>query len=170
MVKKWLVGIMLFTLLSAQATAPSVFNGFAGTWAGKFEYEDYKGSGRVKIPVKLEVKPQGVNSAIWDFSYDDFGQSVLSLETHVWQKGKYTVRTQGKPEVQRYQSFDFDHLVKSGTGTAILFGLELENSKTVEVRRTITLGKKTLMTLKETRETGTEFKFRNQSIYTRQTK
>ena len=170
MLQKLFIGMVFTALLSAQAAAPSVFNPFAGKWTGNLEYQDYAGSGRVKIPVKLEVKPSNANSAIWDFVYDDFGRAVPSLETHVWQKGNYTVRTQGKSEVERYTSFDFDYLVKSGVGTAILFGSELDSGKTVEVRRTITLGKTMLTTLKETREVGKEFTFRNQSTYSRKSK
>lgn len=119
------------------------------------------------LHAKLEVKPTDTKTAVWDFVYDDFGRAVPSLETHVWQKGQYTVRTQGKLDLQKYTSFDFERLTKAGAGTAILFGSELENDKTVEVRRTITLTKTSLITLKETRQAGQVFTFRNQSTYSR---
>jgi uncharacterized membrane protein YvbJ len=148
----------LFTL-SAQAVAPQAFNVFAGT-------------ARVKVPVKLEVKASDASTANWYFNYDDFGKTVISDETHSWKSGKslgkYTIKTKGKLEVQEYTSKDFDALVKSGIGKAILTGSELENGKKVEVRRTITLEKSALTTLKETRAPGGTFEFRNQSTYSRQ--
>ena len=78
------------------------------------------------------------------------------------------MKTKGKLEVQEYVSKDFDALIKSGIGKAVLIGSELEDGKKVEVRRTITLEKTTLMTLKETRPPNGAFAFRNQSTYSRQ--
>jgi hypothetical protein len=155
--------------LSAQAVAPSAFDPFSGKWSGALEYKDYSGgTGRVKVPVKLEVKASDASTANWYFNYDDFGKTVISDETHSWKSGKYVVKTKGKLEVQEYVSKDFDALVKSGIGKAILTGGELENGKKVEVRRTITLEKTKLTTLKETRAPGGTFEFRNQSTYSRQ--
>jgi hypothetical protein len=71
-------------------------------------------------------------------------------------------------QVQEHISKDFDVLINSGIGKAILTGSELENGKKVEVRRTITLEKTTLTALKETRAPGGTFEFRNQSTYSRQ--
>ena len=89
---------------SAQAAAPKAFDPFAGKWIGKLEYQDYQGTGRVSIPVKLEVKPSNETTAVWDFVYDDFGKPVPSFETHVWNGIKYTVTTKGKPDVLTYTS------------------------------------------------------------------
>jgi hypothetical protein len=162
-----------FLTLSAQAVAPSAFDPFAGKWSGALEYKDYSGgTGRVKVPVKLEVKASDASTANWYFNYDDFGKTVISDETHSWQSGKtigkYVVKTKGKLEVQEYSSKDFDALVKAGIGKAILTGSELEDGKKVEVRRTIMLEKSALTTLKETRTPGGTFEFRNQSMYSRQ--
>jgi hypothetical protein len=155
--------------ITAQAVAPSAFDPFAGKWSGALEYKDYSGgTGRVKVPVKLEVKTSDASTANWYFNYDDFGKTVISDETHSWKSGKYTVKTKGKLEFQEYTSKDFDVLIKSGIGKAVLFGTELEVGRRVEVRRTITLEKTTLTTLKETRTQGGEFAFRNQSTYSRQ--
>jgi hypothetical protein len=161
-----------FLALSAQAVAPNAFDPFAGKWSGALEYKDYSGgTGRVKVPVKLEVRPSDSSTASWYFNYDDFGKVVISDETHSWQSGKnigkYTVKTKGKLEVQEYGSKDFDVLLKAGIGKAILTGSELEDGKKVEVRRTITLEKMALTTLKETRPPNGVFAFRNQSTYTR---
>jgi hypothetical protein len=162
----------LFLALSAQAIAPNAFDPFVGKWSGALEYKDYSGgTGRVKVPVKLEVKSTDESTANWYFNYDDFGKTVISDETHSWQLGKnvgkYVVKTKGKLEVQEYGSKDFDALVKAGIGKAILTGSELEDGKKVEVRRTITLEKTALTTLKETRPPNGAFAFRNQSTYTR---
>jgi hypothetical protein len=154
--------------LSAQAASPQAFDPFAGQWTGTLEYQDYGGNGRVKIPVKLTVKPTDPTTATWDFAYDDFGKVVNSFETHTWNAGQYKITTKGKTDVQAYTSADFAALIKSGTGKAVLMGSEIEIGAKVEVRRTITLEKITLTTLKETRLKGETFKFRNQSIYTRQ--
>ncbi len=153
---------------SVQAASPQAFDPFAGNWTGTLEYQDYGGNGRVKIPVKLTVKPTDATSATWDFAYDDFGKAVNSFETHTWNAGQYKVTTKGKTDVQAYVSADFETLIKSGIGKAVLMGSEIEIGAKVEVRRTITLEKKTLKTLKETRLKGEAFKFRNLSTYTRQ--
>jgi hypothetical protein len=155
-------------VLSAQAVAPNAFDAFAGKWSGALEYQDYKGSGRVKVPVKLEVKASDVGTANWYFNYDDFGKTVISDEMHSWKSSKYTVKTKGKLEVQEYTSQDFEALIKSGIGKAVLIGTELEVGRKVDVRRTIRLERAMLTTLKETRAPGGEFAFRNQSTYSRQ--
>ncbi len=156
-----------FLLLSAQAASPNAFDGFVGEWVGTLEYQDYGGNGRVKIPVKLEVKAAQPNQATWDFVYDDFGRNVNSFETHTWNRGTYRVSTRGQKDVQTYTSADFAQLIESGSGKAVLIGRELEVGRTVEVRRTITLEASKLTTLKETRPKGGAFAFRNQSTYTR---
>lgn len=160
--------IGLVTLLNAQAASPNAFDPFAGRWSGSLEYRDYGGGGRVKIPVKLEVKATQPTQATWDFVYDDFGRKVTSFETHTWDKGTYSVTTRGQTEVQTYTSADFARLIESGSGKAVLIGQELEVGRKVEVRRTITLEASKLTTLKETRPKGGTFAFRNQSTYTRQ--
>jgi hypothetical protein len=157
----------LFTL-TAQAVSPSTFDPFVGTWSGALEYKDYQGgTNRVKVPVTLEVKASDASTASWYFNYDDFGKTVISDETHSWKSGKYVVKTKGKLEVQEYSSKDFDVLIKSGVGKAILIGSETETGRKVDVRRTITLEKTKLTTLKETRAPGGTFEFRNQSTYSR---
>ena len=158
----------LALLLTAQATSPNAFDPFAGKWAGTLEYKDYGGNGRVKIPVKLEVKTAQPTQATWDFAYDDFGRKVTSFETHTWQNGTYRISTEGQTDVQTYTSTDFAHLLESGTGKAVLIGQELETGRKLEVRRTITLEASKLTTLKETRPKGGVFAFSNQSTYTRQ--
>ena len=166
------VGILFFLTAQApvvQASAPSVFDPFVGQWSGALEYKDYQGgTNRIKVPVKLEVKASDASTASWYFNYDDFGKTVISDETHSWKSGKYVVKTKGKLEVQEYISKDFAALVKSGIGKAILIGSETEIGRKVEVRRTITLEKAKLTTLKETRAPGGTFEFRNQSTYSRQ--
>jgi hypothetical protein len=154
--------------LAAQAVAPKAFDPFAGKWTGKLEYQDYQGTGRVSIPVKLEVKPSNDTTAIWDFVYDDFGKPVPSFETHVWNGSQYTVTTKGKTEVLTYTSKDFAKLIASKIGKSVLTGFEIELGAKVEVRRTITLEAQKLVTLKETRLKGEKFSFRNQSTYSRQ--
>jgi hypothetical protein len=162
--------------LAAEASVPWAFDPFMGKWAGTLEYKDYSGgTGRVKVPVKLEVKPSDAGTANWYFNYDDFGKTVISDEVHSWKSGQpagqsvgqYTVKTRGKLEVQEYVSKDFDALVKAKVGKAVLMGSELEDGKKVEVRRTITLEKTGLTTLKETRPPNGAFAFRNQSTYSR---
>jgi hypothetical protein len=159
--------ITVFSLVLAHASTPSAFTPFAGKWQGTLEYQDYQGPGRIKIPVMLEVTPIDDTHASWNFDYDDFGRSVLSLETHTWSDGTYTVETEGQDDLQTYQSSDFAALLESVTGQAILIGSEMDNGKEVEVRRTITLGATTLTTLKEIRAPGEDYSFRNQSTYTR---
>jgi hypothetical protein len=153
---------------SVQATSLNAFDPFAGKWTGTLEYQDYGGTGRIKIPVKLTVTPTDATTATWDFVYDDFGKAVNSFETHTWNAGQYKLTTKGKTDVQAYSSQDFAGLLKSGIGKAVLMGSEIEIGAKVEVRRTIRLEKKTLTTLKETRLKGEAFKFRNLSTYTRQ--
>ena len=161
-------GVVFFLFLSAQAGAPGIFTAFEGHWAGTLEYQDYGADRRVKIPVKLSVRGSDAASAAWTFSYDDFGTTVSSLETHTWKGGQYTISTIGKPEVQQYSSSDFAVLGRTGKGKAVLLGQELESGKKVQMRRTITLGKTTLRTLTETRASGGTYRFRNLSTYTRQ--
>lgn len=162
-----IVGV-LFSL-TAQAVSTSTFDPFVGRWSGALEYKDYQGgTNRVKVPVTLEVKASDASTASWYFDYDDFGKTIISDETHSWKSGKYVVKTKGKLEVQTYTSKDFDMLVKSGIGKAVLVGSETEIGRKVEVRRTITLEKAKLTTLKETRMPGGTFEFRNQSTYSRQ--
>jgi hypothetical protein len=159
--------IVFLTLpLVAQSANPHAFDAFAGGW---LEYQDYSGPGRIKIPVKLEVKPTSATDATWDFVYDDFGRAVPSNEVHsfVGQTYRVTMDSKGKVEKQTYSSQDFAALAVKGSGRAVLIGTELEDGKTVEVRRTITLEAKRLVTLKETRPKGGTFKFRNQSTYSR---
>ncbi len=163
-----LLSIIMILSFSAQAFAPKAFDAFTGKWTGKLEYQDYQGTGRVSIPVKLEVKPSSDTTAVWDFVYDDFGKPVPSFETHVWNGSKYTVTTKGKTEVLTYTSKDFAKLVTSKIGKAVLTGFEIELGAKVEVRRTITLEAQKLVTLKETRLKGAKFEFRNQSTYNRQ--
>ena len=155
--------------LTAQAANPRAFDVFAGKWTGNLEYKDFQNPNRrVKIPVKLEVKPSDASTAIWDFNYDDFGKTVTSFETHSFKSGKYSVTTKGKPEVQAFISTDFQALTVSGDGKAVLTGTQTEIGRQVEVRRTITLTPKTLSTLTETKGKSEPFAFRNQSKYTRQ--
>lgn len=155
--------------LTAQAASPRAFDVFAGKWAGNLEYKDYQNPlRRVKIPVKLEVKPMDASTAIWDFKYDDFGKTVVSFETHSFNAGKYSVTTKGQAQMQTFTSSDFQALTISGSGKAVLSGTELEVGRKVDVRRTITLTSKTLITLTETRANGEPFAFRNRSTYTRQ--
>ncbi|WP_211214814.1 VCBS domain-containing protein [Deinococcus aquatilis] len=154
-------------LLSAQAAAPLAFDRFAGRWAGTLEYQDYGADRRVKIPVSLNIRPNGAVSAAWNFQYDDFGTTVSSLETHRWKAGTYTVTTLGQPEVQRYTSRDFSALISGRGDKAVLMGTQVENAQRVEIRRTITLGRTTLITLTETRAPGSTFAFRNRSSYIR---
>jgi hypothetical protein len=160
------IGLLLF--FTAQAATPRVFTPFAGKWAGFLEYEDFKGTGRVKISVKLEVRPLDATTAVWDFVYDDFGRPVPSLETHTWKSGTYRVQTKGQSEVQVFTSADFANLLAAGKGKAVLIGTETEVGRKVDVRRTITLNGSKLVTLKETRPKGEVFKFRNQSTYTKE--
>jgi hypothetical protein len=164
--KTWIV-LLCCLVFSAQAAAPSAFGLFAGQWSGHLEYQDYKSPNRVKIPVKLEVKPTNPDSAVWDFRYDDFGREVQSFETHTWKNNKYTVQTRGKLEIQTYVSFDYSYFLKAGGGTSILFSQESDNGKLVEVRRTIVLDKNSLTTRKEIRQPDGAFVFRNQSSYKR---
>ena len=138
-----------------------------GRWEGALEYRDYQGSGRVKVPVKLEVKLKDGAVASWNFVYDDFGKTVTSFETHSFVGKTYRVVTQGQKEIQSYTCNTFTALFSSGAGKAVLLGSELEDGKPVEVRRTVTLSAGTLTTLKETRPAGGTFAFRNQSTYTR---
>lgn len=155
--------------LTAKAAAPRAFDVFAGNWTGNLEYKDYQNpTRRVKIPVKLMVKPSDANTAIWDFKYDDFGKTVVSFETHSFKAGKYSVVTKGQAQVQTFTSLDFQALTVSGSGKAVLSGTEIEVGRKVDVRRTITLTAKTLSTLTETRANNEPFAFRNQSTYTRQ--
>jgi len=159
--------------LAAQAAAAPVktqagaYAPFVGRWEGALEYQDYGGSGRVKVPVKLEVKQKDATSSSWDFVYDDFGRTVPSFETHSLTGNTYQVVFRGKSDVQKFTCAGFAALFSSGVGKAVLLGSELENGKNVEVRRTITLTVGTLTTLKETRLTGGKYAFRNQSVYTR---
>jgi hypothetical protein len=162
------LSIVMILSFSAQAAAPKAFDLFAGKWTGKLEYQDYQGTGRVSIPVKLEVTPSTETTAVWDFVYDDFGKPVPSFETHVWNGTKYTVTTKGKTEVLTYTSKDFAKLIASKVGKSVLTGFEIELGAKVEVRRTITLEPQKLVTLKETRLKGQKFVFRNQSAYSRQ--
>ncbi len=155
--------------LTAQAAAPRAFDIFAGNWTGSLEYKDFQNPNRrVKIPVKLVVKPIDANTAVWDFKYDDFGKAVVSSETHSFKAGKYSVATKGQARVHSYTSMDFQALTQSDDGKAVLIGTEIEVGRTVDVRRTITLTSKTLSTLTETRANSEPFAFRNQSSYTRQ--
>jgi hypothetical protein len=168
------IGLGLGLLLTSQAASVQVFTGFAGNWRGTLEYKDYGGNGRIKIPVTLTIKPSDAASAVWSFNYDDFGKSVPSFEMHSWQMGqrlghyRVTMTSKGRTERQSYQSSDFAALIMAGSGSAVLLGSEIEDNKTVEVRRTITLSTTTLVTLKETRAPGQDFAFRNQSSYSRQ--
>ena len=168
--RKLLLASLLVLPLTVQASGRRAFDAFAGRWSGVLEYQDYAGPGRVKIPVKLEVKPTDASTARWDFAYDDFGRSVPSAEVHTWSEGTYrvTMTSKGQTEKQSYTSTDFAALAAAGSGRAVLAGQELEQGKTVEVRRTITLEAQKLVTLKETRAKGGGFVFRNQSTYTRQ--
>ncbi len=155
--------------LTAQAATPRAFDVFARNWAGNLEYKDFQNPNRrVKIPVKLTVKPIDANTATWDFKYDDFGKTVFSFETHSFKAGKYSVTTKGQAQVQMYTSKDFQALTISGSGKAVLNGTEIEVGRKVDVRRTITLSAKTLTTLTETRANNEPFAFRNRSTYTRQ--
>ncbi len=163
-----LLSIVMILGFSARAAVPKAFDAFAGKWTGKLEYQDYQGTGRVSIPVKLEVKPSNETTAIWDFVYDDFGKPVPSFETHAWNGSTYTVTTKGKPEVLTYSSQDFAKLLTAKIGKAVLTGFEIELGAKVEVRRTITLEPQKMVTLKETRLKGEKFQFRNQSTYSRQ--
>jgi hypothetical protein len=164
-IKSFFVISCLFVF--AQAAAPSAFTPFVGQWQGELEYQDYQGPGRVKIPVVLEVTVIDDTHAAWNFTYDDFGRDVLSLETHTWSGGTYTVETQGQSEVQIYQSSNLSALIESGSGQAILMGKEMDDGQEVEVRRTVTLEGDSLTTLKEIRAPGKEYEFRNQSVYAR---
>lgn len=161
------------TALHAQVAAPCAFTAFAGRWAGTLEYQDYGSNRRVQMPVQLSVRPTDAAHATWRFSYDDFGATVSSLETHTFAGGRYTVSTLGKPGVQSYTSSGFAALGRARTGKAVLLGEEPENGRKVQVRRTITLDKTalggaTLSTLTETRAPGGQYRFRNLSTYTRQ--
>ncbi|PNY80680.1 hypothetical protein [Deinococcus koreensis] len=169
---------LLFPAQTAQASSsrpsasqpstsrPSPFQSFVGRWAGNLEYQDYGADRRVKIPVQLTITASGTDSARWLFSYDDFGTTVSSDETHRWATGTYTVKTAGQPTTQTFRSTTFAALARPG-GQATLLGSELENGVKVEVRRTLRLGARTLVTLTETRQPGGDFRFRNQSSYTR---
>ena len=168
MIQRIIVGFGFVAVFLAQANAPRAFDPFMGKWKGTLEYKDYQGNGRVKIPVKLEVKSSNATTAIWDFIYDDFGKPVPSFETHTWNGATYRVQTKGQTAIQEYTSRDFAVLIKKGFGKAILLGNEIEIGAKIEVRRTITLEKNKLITLKETRLRGGTFAFRNQSSYARQ--
>lgn len=152
-------------MVVVQAAAPSAFTPFVGTWEGELEYQDYAGPGRVNIPVVLEVKATDANTATWNFTYDDFGRDVLSLETHTWRDGTYTVTTEGQSEVQTFQIANFATLFEQGSGQAVLLGKEMDDGQEVEVRRTITLESDVLTTLKEIKAPGEDYVFRNQSTY-----
>jgi hypothetical protein len=99
-------------LVWACAATPTAFTPFVGQWQGTLEYQDYQGPGRVKIPVVLEVKSIDDIKAAWNFTYDDFGRDVLSLETHTWSGDTYRVETEGQTEIQTYQSSDFADLLE----------------------------------------------------------
>ena len=110
------------TMLDVQAkTSPNTQTGafvpFVGRWDGALEYKDYQGSGRVKVPVKLEVKlKDGAKGGLrdgdlasWNFVYDDFGKTVTSLETHSLVGKTYKVVTVGQKEVQTYPATALRH-------------------------------------------------------------
>ncbi len=156
-----------FFIVFVHASAPSAFAPFVGKWEGELEYQDYAGPGRVKIPVVLEVSIIDDNNASWNFTYDDFGRDALSLETHIWTDGTYTVTTEGQDEVQTFQIANFATLFEKGSGQAVLMGKEMDDGQEVEVRRTVTLEGDSLTTLKEIKAPGKEYVFRNQSTYTR---
>ena len=73
------LSIAMILSFSAQAAAPKAFDPFAGNWTGKLEYQDYQGTGRVSIPVKLEVKPSSETTAIVNWISLRFIELALSL-------------------------------------------------------------------------------------------
>ena len=93
---------------------------FQGGIPGALEYQDYAGTGRVKIPVALEVKKQSVGSAQWNFVYDDFGRTVNSFETHSLTGSTYKVVAEGKKEIRQYTCANFVAKFSSGVGKAVL--------------------------------------------------
>jgi hypothetical protein len=152
-------------LVSAQAAAPQVFAPLVGRWTGALEYRDYSSARSVRVPVVLDITASGADRARWLFTYDDFGAPVVSDETHRWMNGTYTVTTKGRAGSQTFSSRDFAAL--GSTGSAVLSGREQENGKPVEVRRTLTLTPRGLVTLTETRAPGGPYAVRNRSRYTR---
>ena len=133
MIQKIMICFGFTAIFLAQANAPQAFDPFVGKWIGTLEYKDYQGSGRVKIPVKLEVKSSNATTAIWDFVYDDFGKPVPSFETHIWNGTTYRVQTKGQTVIQEYTSPDFAVLIKKGFGKAVLLGNEIEIGAKIEV-------------------------------------
>jgi C-terminal processing protease CtpA/Prc len=148
------------------------YRGFLGRWTGTLTYRDYKTEARETLPTQLEVTPQGSGMA-FHFVYDDGpGKTVEGRQTVTIDPDHKTYTVQDQPD-QPGQVFNLTGLEAflhhGGTGVLALAGTGIDAGQPAEVRNTITLNKRSLTILHETRHPGGEFMFRNCYRFMRQT-
>ena len=139
-----------------------------GDWAGVLEYRDYSeppGSAkRVKLPTWLSVTPAG-SSVRFRYIYDDgpaktvLSTSLITLDAarSLWTTTPED-KKDDKPRVDTILGLD---KLKSGRGVLVLTGPGLENGQPVELRTTVRLGRNLMEMLRESRQPGGEFAFRD---------
>ena len=163
----------LVAILAAVAAAPAQVSdpyvaALTGRWAGTLEYRDYRSDRRVTLPTVLVVKPSsdGLELA---YTYDDGpGKTVRSVERITIGAGRATYRIQnGDGTYDATFAADGLRAFSGAAGTVVLNGKGTENDQPVDLRITIVVSAGTFSMLRESRLSGSDWRFRNQYQFTR---
>jgi hypothetical protein len=167
-----LLAILLFVSCFAHAQTSPVAN-FVGKWVGVLEYRDFTTNELVKLPTWLTVTPGATpNKLLFTYTYDDgptktvIEQSTITLDPAA---KTWTIASGNHNSGDTYQidPTSLANFLDKGRGTLTLSGTGTENSKSVDVRITIRLGRNIYFFTKQTRPTGGDFTFRDGYTFTR---
>ena len=147
-------------------SAEPIYSALAGAWVGSLEYRDYSNNARVALPTILDIrKGKDGSLLVLHYIYDDGPTKVVQdNETVVIDPvaATYaTVSADGKV-TDKDALTGVDAFLKSRQGRLVRSGKGMESGKAVDVRTTLTVSRRSLTILKETRPVGGTFQFRDQ--------
>jgi hypothetical protein len=141
-----------------------------GTWSGTLEYRDYRSERRVTLPTTLVIKRLGDGALTFAYTYDDGpGKTVTAQDRITIDSAKQTFRIQNA-DGSYDATFAVTDFAASGADghRVVLTGKGEENKVAVDLRITITVTPASFTMLRESRQPGEEFLFRNRYEMKRQ--
>ena len=135
-----------------------------GLWSGTLEYRDYRSDRRVTLPVTLRVSETSPNVLAFAYEYDDGpGKIVRSSDRITIDPAARTYRIQNSDGTYD-ATFTVQGLAEFGAASrsVVLLGKGDENGVAVDLRITITADGASMTMLRESKQPGGDWLFRNQ--------
>ena len=155
--------------LAGPDTTPFLVN-MSGNWRGVLEYSDYTSNERVTLPTTLDATlAADAQSVRFAFTYDDGpGKTVRDGYTVSLDLAEEIFTKTDEKGADRYRILSGDAAAKDAIKSWTLWGTGEENGAPVDVKETLTIASDELTLLRETRQKGGAFAFRNAYRLTRQ--